>query len=162
MAITTETYRMSPAGYFKAVGSPTITKTIGLLAILILIATMIGVIYDLRIVLLALIVAFIIIPFVIGHIYFSKLLTTDAQAALSPKHVEIVPEKSITEIFESADEENPPRESITRDWKEIKSRRLIGKNIVVSFRDTTYKLIIPTSAITPKSAIYEVVEITEE
>lgn len=153
---------MSPASYFRTIGGSTIAKTIGLLAAAVLIAAAIGVVYDLRILLVALIIAFIIIPFVIGHIYFSKLLTTDAQAALSPKHVDIIPGAMIREVFESADEENQPRAPRDWGWDEITDRRLTGKNITISFRNTTYKLIIPTSAIKPKSAIFEVIEMTEE
>lgn len=146
--IITETYRLTPATYFKTTAGVMLPGVLAACALLVTGAAIAAILFDLRIILVALIILFLIVPFVISHIYFSKLLTAEAQQALTPKHVEISPGESVKEFFESSDKENIPLQPICHDWKDISEAKINNKNIILTFSNkNSTTLIIPISAI---------------
>lgn len=142
--IVSETYRLTPAAYFRIAAGDVLPKLLMTLAILILAAS-IGAIFDLRCALVALILIFLVAPFTVGHIYFSRLLTPQAQRALSPKHVTIVAGTQITETPESADGENTPLPEKTYMWNEITDVGI--RNRILTIRFGQEMLAIPLEAI---------------
>lgn len=151
--IITETYRLTPATYFKTAAGVMLPSVLAACALLVLGATVAAVLFDMRIILVALILLFLIVPFIVNHIYFSKLLTVEAQQALTPKYVEINPGLSVKEIFESADEENTPPQPICHNWEQISGARINSKNIILTFSDKkSSTLIIPISAVPYQTA----------
>jgi len=151
--ITTETYRLTPATYFKTAAGVMLPSVLATCTLLVLGAAVAAILFDLRIILVALIILFLIVPFIISHIYYSKLLTVEAQQALTPKHVEIRPGKSVKEIFESSDEANTPLQPICYDWEQISEVNINNKNIILTFSNkNSSTLIIPISAIPYQTA----------
>lgn len=146
MTIVTDIFKLTPAAYFRIAAGAVLPKLVVLWTSIIIAAIAAGVFFDIRILLVALIIIFIVVPMIVGHIYFSRLLTADARYALMPKRVVIVPDESITEVFESADPENIPPQTRLFRWNIISSRRISGKNLIVGFNDSDYILIIPLSS----------------
>lgn len=162
MTIVTDTFKLTPAAYFRIAAGAVFPKLTSLCLVIIVVAITAGAIFDIRFFLVALIVIFIVIPMVVGHIYFSKLLTAEAQYTLMPKRVVIVPDESISEVFESADPENiPPRTRLFR-WDTISSRKISGKNLVIVFGKNDYTLIIPLSSIGDNVPIDELTDPDED
>lgn len=151
--ITTETYRLTPAVYFHITAGAMIPAVAAVAAVAVVATLIAALIFDLRLMFVALILIFLIIPFVIGHIYFSRLLTTDARYALTPKHVTIIPGESVTETFHSADEENTPPEPRQWPWDEIENISATSRYITIRFRSQPYALIIPLAAVTDRNAL---------
>lgn len=148
--LTTDTFRISPAVYLRVTAGamlPSLTVAIILIALL---ATLAGIIIDLRILLVGLILLFLILPFVIGHIYYSRLLTPQARYAVAPKHLIFHPDGSIDEIPDSADPENTPAIAPRHFPADtIKNRKVIGKYAIVEFFNTPgYQLIFPCAIAT--------------
>lgn len=142
--IVSKTYRLTPAAYFKIAAGDILPKLLVPFALLTL-AAAIGAIFDMRWALVALILIFLVAPFIIGHIYFSRLLTPQAQRALSPKHVTIVGGTRITETPESADGENAPLPEKTYGWDEITDVDI--RNRILTIRFGQELLAIPLEAI---------------
>lgn len=151
--ITTETYRLTPAVYFHITAGAMLPAVAAVAAVAVVATLIAALIFDLRLMFVALILIFLIIPFVIGHIYFSRLLTTDARYALTPKHVTIIPGESVTETFHSADEENTPPEPRQWPWDEIQIISASDKYVTIRFRSQPYALIIPLAAVTDRNAL---------
>jgi len=151
--ITTETYRLTPAVYFRVTAGAMLPAVAGTAAVAVVATLIAALIFDLRLMFVALFLIFLIIPFVIGHIYFSRLLTTDARYALTPKHVTIIPGESVTETFHSADEENTPPEPRQWPWGKIENISATSRYITIRFRSQPYALIIPLAAVTDRNAL---------
>lgn len=162
MTIVTNTFKLTPAAYFRIAAGAMLPKLITIGSLIIIAALILAGITDIRFLLVALIIIFIIIPMVVGHIYFSRLLTTEAQYALMPKRVVVVPDESITEIFESADLENRPPQTRLFRWDAISSRRISGKNLVIVFGKSDYTLIIPLSSFDSKTPIENLTDTDED
>lgn len=145
--IITDTFKLSPTVYFKIAAGAILPKLMLISSSTLLITLIISLLVDIRFVLVTLIILFLLIPMIVSHIYFSKLLTREAQYALTTKHVIINLEKEIIETFESANDENTPLSPRHWQWKNIKSRKISGKNLVIRFHDKDYTLIIPLNAI---------------
>lgn len=159
--IITETYKLTPAVYFKVAVGAILPKISLISLLLILTSLIIGLIFDIRLIFITLIIAFIAIPMIVSHIYFSKLLTTDAQYALMPKHIVINTNRNITEVFENADEKSNPPKPRTWQWEAIKSRKIANKHIIIKFFNNNYTLIIPLKAINNNIDINQIAEPTE-
>lgn len=174
--ITTEQYRLTPATYFRIAAGARLPTLLATALLVALTSTMAAILFDLRILLVALIALFLIFPFVVAHIYYSKLLTTDAQYALMPKKVEIIPGITISEIYSPTDvaddtdalqksDEAPSAESGKYpdpgqpetgsrpvpdrhfEWKELRSARTTSKELILTLTDDGYNLIIPLKTI---------------
>ncbi len=151
--IATETYRLTPAVYFRITAGALLPAVAGAAAAAVIAMLIAALIFDLRLALVALILLFLIVPFVIGHIYFSRLLTTDARYALTPKHITIIPGESVTETFHSADEENTPPEPRQWPWSEIQRISATSKYVTIRFLSQPYTLIIPLSSVDNRNAL---------
>ncbi len=157
--ITTETYRLTPAVYFRITAGAMLPAVLGSAAIAVIAAFTVALFFDLRLIFVALILLFLIIPMFVGHIYYSRLLTTDAMYALTPKHVTIIPDHTITETFESADKANTPPQPRQWAWSEIHSIGTTGKHLTIRFNSQPYMLILPLSAVEDKNALLSLTDI---
>lgn len=92
---------------------------------------------------MALIMLFLTVPFALFHIYFTRLLTTDAQKSLAPQCVTIIPGKEITVTYHSISEENTPPQPDINAWNDIRTIRIHGKQMVIAIRNRHHPLIIP-------------------
>ena len=146
-SITTDTFKLTPAVYFKIAVGAILPRLIFMSILALLITLIVSLVIDIIFVLITLIIIFIIIPIIISHIYFSKLLTSEAQYALMPKHVNINPGTSITETFENIDETHTPPQPRQWQWNKIKSHKISNKHIVINFFNNDYTLIIPLKSI---------------
>lgn len=146
-SIITDTFKLTPAVYFKIAVGAILPRLIIISVLAILITLIVSLIIDIRFVLVTLIIIFIIIPIIISHIYFSKLLTSEAQYALMPKHIIMNEGATISEIFESIDETYTPPQARCWQWDSIKSSKIYNKHIVINFFNNDYTLIIPLKAI---------------
>ena len=156
--IITDSFKLTPAVYFKIAVGAILPRLLVFGSVLMLTTLIVGLIIDLRIVLVALTFPFIIFPLIISHIYFSKLLTTEAQFALRPKHIVINIGQEITEIFDSNENETNPLKNRAWKWDTIQSRKVTGKFIVIRFYKNDYTLIIPLNSITDNNHIHLIVE----
>ncbi|MDE5799641.1 MAG: hypothetical protein K2H74_01295, partial [Paramuribaculum sp.] len=106
---------------------------------------------DIRYSLIGLIVLFLIIPFAVFHIYFSKLLNTKSVYALAPKSVTIQPDMSISITYYRtiAPDKEPEITKVTVIRpSEIKKIYRSGSNIAITpHKADDYILIIPTDAL---------------
>lgn len=151
--IITDVFRTSPATYLKyAAGSMIMTLAVMAAAILAAGLVMWAAV-DVRWMLVALIIVMLIFPMTVCYIYFSKLLTTEARRAVTPKHVEIRPGHSVSEIFQPADENIPPVATVVTPWADTLTRTISGGNLIIRIRGRNTPLIIPADAIPPGADI---------
>lgn len=95
--------------------------------------------FDLRWTFVGLIVIFLIVPFVIFNIYFSKLLTPEARRALAQKQIEFIAGKEIKITY--TDPDTPlPEETI--DWSRISSITSGKKYISISLSGVSLTFIL--------------------
>lgn len=141
--IRTDIFRVAPAIYLRVVAGTSLPSLLASVALCAFLALVAGVMFDLRIILIALILIFLILPFFVFHIYYSRLLTIEAQSAVSLKIVSIVPGVEISEIFVSADESNIPPAPLVHLWDDIDSARISGGRLLIYFRAAKVPLIIP-------------------
>lgn len=159
--IISESYKLTPATYFKIAAGAIFPKLLCIGIVFMLTSLTIGLIFDIRYILIALIIAFIVMPMIISHIYFSKLLTTDAQFALKTKHIIINPEEDISEIFDYTEDDTALISPRKWQWSSIKSKKIIGKNLVISFHKSEYALIIPLKSINYNHNINSIIDTIE-
>lgn len=145
--ITTDIYRLTPTAYFRMAAGAILPAMLSSALLAILLCATLAVLFDLRIIFVGLIIIFLIIPFAVGHIYYSRLLTVEAQRALSPKCVVINKDSFLKEVFVSSDEENTPPLPVTHQWNEISGVRLTSTYIIVTLSNKTEAhLAIPLDA----------------
>lgn len=144
--VITDSFRLTPAVYFRIAAGAMLPILLGIATSGMLVCLVLSLIFDLRLLLVGLILLFLITPFAVGHIYFSKLLTPEAQMALTPKVIEIRPGISIIEIPISADQENRPLTPVEHRWGEITGMRQTNQYLVVQMTTSPKSpLIIPTN-----------------
>ena len=106
---------------------------------------------DIRYTLIGLMLLFLIIPFIVFHIYFSKLLTDKSVKALALKCVEIRPDASVAVTYlRQFDEDTEPTTTGTEiiQSAQIKTIRSYGDYITITSHNAdNYPLIIPKSAL---------------
>lgn len=151
--VITETYRLTPTAYLK-VAAGAMLPVFGWISAALLSAALIASVFDIRFVFVALIIIFILIPMMMSYIYFSKLLTIEARRSLSPKHIVVIPGKSITEIPESVEEASVPLPAETHLWRDIADCRKAGRMIVVEFTDHQ-QLLIPINVLPDNIPLHE-------
>lgn len=163
-------YRLTPAAYFRVAAGEKLPFAAGVAMAVVLVALAIGLVYDLRLVMVALILLFLVAPLVVAYIYYSKLLTREAHEALARKHVEIQSGQSITEHIHAVrhDEETVPtvisdeggagdKDAIVQSnkwmWTELKAIREHGKLIVITFTTTSRTVIVPRASFDNQSEL---------
>lgn len=141
---TSQPYRLTPATYFRIVAGAKLPTLIATAMLTLFAATVAAVIIDLRILLVALIIIFLILPFGAAHIYYNTLLTADARYALAKKQVTLHADGSITETFLPADDD---------DETPVMAPRTHSSDSIIAYRQTSahavyiispaYHLIVP-------------------
>ena len=144
--IESEIFRISPTTYLQATAG-SIMPRLWLFAGLPLLACLIAAVWEPKMLFVALILLFLIIPMAVFHIYFMRLLTPEARFAVTPKHVTISPDAAITVTFHTADEENTPQGCETIAAGSIKSWRITRKHIIAAVSGRKTPLIIPLEAL---------------
>ena len=139
-------FRISPTTYLQATAGSLMPR-LWLFAGLPLLACLIAAIWEPRMLLIALILLFLIIPMAVFHIYFSRLLTEEARFAVTPKHVTVSPDGTITVTFHGADEENTPEGSETIPATDITTWRITRKHIIAPVIGRKNPLIVPLEAL---------------
>ncbi|MDE7410965.1 MAG: hypothetical protein K2M94_02900 [Paramuribaculum sp.] len=102
--------------------------------------------YDIRWALVLVMIIFLVIPFIIFHIYYSKLLTPEAQYMISPKSCSIIPDEYIIITFHSADNEHTPLNHQSIPWAQIKRISSTRKLLLIHVLGSSIPLIIPLDA----------------
>lgn len=141
----TESYKLTPTIYLR-VALHKLLPTLAVIICIPVIACLIGSYWDSRMLFVALIFIFLVAPMVLAHIYFSRMLTTEAQRSLSAKHVEVSPGQYIKVIYEGTGE-SPVPSPITIDWDEIESCRMFNREIAIYTLKHSQPLIIPMSTL---------------
>lgn len=149
--ITTQPYRLTPATYFKIAAGAKLPSIIASAILLLFISAVAAVLFDLRILLIGLIAVFLILPFLVLHIYYNILLTSSARFALSRKTVTFNSDGSMTETFlpitddDSADNRSPLSPH-THSADSITSIRRTSRFMIFTI-EPNYQLIIPLNSI---------------
>lgn len=151
--VTTDCFRITPTVYLRYIARSVIFRLL-LIIIIPLTGCLIAALWDIRWAFVALIILFLIAPGLITYIYFSRLLTREAQKALSPKYVtfridtcENTERWNMTITYVSADEENTPPRPISIDCDSIDKISVTGRQLVLETSRLGYPLIIPTHAL---------------
>lgn len=103
---------------------------------------------DIRYMLIALMLIFIVVPGLLALAYFSVALTPTAAMCVLPRHLIILPGKKITVVYEPLKRKQEiviPHTPIELDWNTISQCRQNGQYTIVTAGSTT--LIIPDTAL---------------
>lgn len=140
--IITENFRVTSQQYFRAEAFHLARKLFWGIIILILVIV-IASCFNILFIYLGLILFLVVIPPIIAFIYFSKLLTIEAQKNLAEKRLIINPQESITvEFIENK------LESIIINWSDISTIRCNGDFAQIRDRNGKLLLLIPKMFIT--------------
>ncbi len=157
-AIETGIFRIAPATYLRVVAGTSLPSLLATVILFSFVAVVAGVLFDLRIILVALILIFLVFPFYIYHIYFTRLLTVEAQAAVRPKSVLIEPGIAITERFHSVEETMDTPKPCVRQWDHIDHVKADRRNLIIYFSDQSVPLIIPIDSLPADAVIASLLE----
>lgn len=146
--IVTDVYTTAPSTYLKCLAREW-GALYGILLIMPVVAlAAIGFVLDLRLVIVALALLFVVIPMVMTLLYFNYMLTPEARRAVLPKRVTIVPRREIVIDYEPTgdDSRRPamPREII--EWDDIVGIRRRGRLTVFRLRGPRMQLFIVDDA----------------
>ncbi|MCM1401861.1 MAG: hypothetical protein NC189_07580 [Bacteroides sp.] len=144
-SVTTEPFRATPGAYFRYSARRVIVR-LGLITAVPVAAALLASLLDMRWAFVALILVFLVAPMAVAYIYFTRVLTIEAQRALSPKCVTLQPGIDLTVTYVSADEENTPLPAQAIAWQDIDSIELNGCYLTVESRMLGYPLLIPTES----------------
>lgn len=148
-SIVTEPFRTTPTDYLRNTSRALMPKIAVALAVP-LIACLVASLWDLRFAFVALILVFLVFPMVIAYVYFSKLLTPQAQRAIWTKRIEFNGDtRKLTVVFESADEENLPPLPVTFSSADIEMATVTPRSLILRPVRDNFPLIIPLDAIPP-------------
>ena len=148
--IRTEKFRIAPATYLRVVAGSSLPSLLASIVLLALISIAAGVLFDIRIILVALIFIFLVFPFYIYYIYFTRLLTVEAQNSVRPKDVTIHPHLNIIETFHAIDESLPVPSPICHPWTDISHARIDRRHLLIYFNATpNVPLIVPLDSLPP-------------
>lgn len=140
--ITTDKFRINSNQYFRAEAFHLARKLFwGVLVLLLFV--IVASIYNIVFIYVGLILIFIILPPLIAFVYYTKLLTADAQRNLAEKRIVIIPGDNITVKFDNS--EIPDHKIL---WEEICF--VNQRNGIIELRDNNDKilLLIPKMFIT--------------
>ncbi|MBD5173559.1 MAG: hypothetical protein HDT08_02860 [Bacteroidales bacterium] len=149
--IITSTFKSTASEYLSLAISRSISTYCLLIIIPIIIFSIIALIFDIRWILVTLIFLFLIAPFIIANIYFSKLLTPQARIALSPKKIRIVSGKYI-EIY-LVDTEDKVTSTERIQFAQIKDIRQRQNSWVIEIKASPI-----VGIIIPRQSIIEIFE----
>lgn len=140
--MTTNPFSITPATYLRIEAHSALTASGVAIAACVIGGCLLAFI-DLRYTLVLLIVLFLVIPFFIANIYFSKLLTPTAAASLSPMQVSISPGNYLVVSF--LDSDGNTTSTLQYQWTEIKPFSLKFKHLC-TILPNNQKLVVPLSA----------------
>lgn len=151
--VTTGCFRVGHTAYLRYTARSVVPRLLVFLLLPIL-ACFIASLWDMRWAFVGIIILFLIAPMVMAYIYFSKLLTPEAQKALSPKQVKLpaatqVPdsERYLTVTYLSANEENTPPPPVTFGWDKVRQITETRRFLILEVDGLGYPLIIPLEAL---------------
>ncbi len=153
--ITSDVFRISPVTYLRITAGDILPRLLWFIVIPIL-GLLIWSLWDVRMLLVALILMFLVIPFAVFHVYFSRLHTSDAQSAISPKRVSILPNQHINIVYNSIEEEKVPLQSEFIEWSLIENIDVTSKWIVIYINGHKQPLIIPISSLPSNCNPYKI------
>ena len=141
-AITTEKFRINSKQYFRAEAFHLARKLFWIVLVLLL-SIIVASIYNIVFIYIGLILIFVILPPLIAFVYYTKLLTVDAQRNLAEKWIIITPGDNVTVKFN-----NGAILDYTISWQEINS--VNQRYGLIELRDKNDKilLLIPKMFIT--------------
>lgn len=146
---TTSEFSISPNDYLKIETKRWLSKywCIPLLPIIALF--LYGVIFDIRFLLLSLILLFVIVPKILLLVYFSRALNPEIRQQLIKKQIIVNPEKSLQVIFIPADEDHTSASSPSWQipWTDIQSISRSGRHLILDINTSKQLLIIPLDAL---------------
>lgn len=153
-------FSISSFDYFKIISMQHINYFLLAAGVSTCMLTILAGVYDLRYILLALILIFLVAPFYVFHIYINYMLTKQAALSISNKRVEINIGKNITETFipvNDDDNQSLPRKTQSWLWTDINSFDHTKRFMIFTFSSTNnYKLIIPHNSINDFSIINQI------
>lgn len=144
----THPFNTTSGDYFKIILLIWSVRYGWMLLIPLMVMTIIGITSDVRWLIVALCVLFIIMPMVMAMVYFYYLLTPEARRSVTPKRVEITPSKHIYIEYVTISDEN---EVTVTDTETISADRIlsvykIGRFTVYLLKsDKISVLLIPNS-----------------
>lgn len=146
ISVRTAVFRLSPAEYLTVSYRRLLPRLISIMALPIIICG-IAALTDIRWALVGLIILFLVYPMAMAYIYFSKLLTVEAQQALCPKRVTVSANRNLHIVYEPPAEEIAPPPAKEVSATDITSARQVGRHIVFTIPSLGYPLLIPLSAL---------------
>jgi hypothetical protein len=144
---TTRAFRLKPSQYVKAIASMWITRWWWIFAVPLAVILLMAVAMDVRFYVVALMMIFIIIPMILGLVYFNYALTPEACFSTINHTITVSRVGLRVDYVRETDDERqlPAREIPSND---ILSYEDTGNSIFVHLRGGRYKIeIIPIEAI---------------
>lgn len=141
--LITGKFKVSPNDYFRAELYESARKLFFIFLILIVLSIILS-IYNIAFVFVGLIIIFLVVPSYIALIYFSKLLTIEAQQNLAVKHLIIEENKFIKVVY---DDDKISNHSI--EWGIIHSVKKRNGHIEIRADNKKLLLLVPQNIIEP-------------
>lgn len=155
ISAVTDSFRITPTDYLRHSARQTISRLAVILIVPLLVCAVASV-WDLRFAFIALILLFLVFPMVISYVYFTRLLTADARRAVWPKHLEFSERnKTVSVVYESADEENAAPSPDIFSANNIKGASISGKHLIFHLLGSELPLIIPLSSMPAAMDVYK-------
>lgn len=149
--IVTSPFKSSSAAYTAVALKHVALKWWWVIVLPVVVFCILALTLDLKWLLVALIFLFLITPFLVAHVYFSRLLTHEARLAVLTKEMQIIPEDKITVTYMNDEGEQISSEIIP--WKQVCGVTPHGNGWMIELKASPIVgIIIPRSAIT---GIYE-------
>lgn len=144
--ITTGTFKVEASTLARIIMQLWVKNHIIQLALPPLILLFFGSLLDLRFVIVALMLVFVIIPPIMMTVYFYHAASPDARYSVLP-HSLHMDEKGITFTYYPIDENTPARESETVDWEKIGHMQLKRDGFILTLSHASYSIIyVPSTA----------------
>lgn len=150
---TTSEFSICPNDYLKIETKRWLSKYWWIPALPILALLIYGVIFDIRFMLLGLILLFVIVPQILLLVYFSRALNPEIRQQLIKKQIIVNPEKSLQVILIPSDEDetSTPSPSWQIPWADIQSVSQSGRHLIFDINTSKQLLIIPLDALPSRS-----------
>lgn len=149
MTYTSSPFRTPAVTYFRIAAMPLLIKSTAT-AVLCVAAASIAALWDVRFLFVALMLLFVIIPPIIAMVYFTRLLTPQAQYQLALKRVLITPGSDITvEYLKPADDDSEPELTgrHTIQWDAITDIDVTAAHVVFRYDGGKNLLAVPAESI---------------
>lgn len=149
--MTTAPFRTTSSDYLKCLAALWLPRNIWWMALPLAGFITAGIaLSDVRFMIIALVILFIIAPMVMSFLYIYYMLTPEARRTVLTKTVEIDPGKRLTLTYqpESDDDERPLPEPEVIEWSEIKSTVRAGRFLMYILNGPGLRfLLVPCSAL---------------